>query len=161
MHTIAINDHPTIVLNQKIIEALNTLIKLNIDSCKGWMTAAEHVTDPELRSRFLHFARVRDQAASDLQQLVRASGMVPPENGTIEGSMHRWWVNLKAKLNGPSLHSLLVDAERAEDEIKDEYEIVITESYSPVMNDMLTHQFAQVQKIHDEVRSLRDHAAQS
>ncbi len=84
MHTIAINEQPTLVLNQKTMDGLNALIRLNIDSCKGWMTAAEHVEDVELRTRFLHFARVRDQSGSELQQLVRASGIIPPENGTIE-----------------------------------------------------------------------------
>lgn len=150
------NPATSLVLRQHTTDELNALVRLNIDSCKGWTAAAENTDDPALRSRFFQFARVRDEAGSELQTLVRAAGDVPPENGTVEGSVHRWWMNIKSKITGANLHGLLVDAERGEDAIKHAYEKILAEPTAPELMNVFSRQYAQVRAIHDEVKALRD-----
>lgn len=147
---------PSMLLRPETVDSANELVRLNIDSAKGWTAAAEHTDDPSLRGRFFQFARIRDEAASELQTLVRAAGDIPPEAGTAQGSMHRWWLNIKAKLTGSDLHGLLVEAERGEDTIKHAYEQMLAEPISPDLSSIVSRQYTQVRAIHDEVRALRD-----
>ncbi len=144
------------VLRKETTDAANRLVRLNIDSCKGWTVAAENTEDLALRARFFQFARIRDESGSELQQLVRSASQVPPETGTVEGSVHRWWLNIRAKISGADLHAILVEAERGEDAIKNAYESILQEPTSPELMAVFARQYTQVKAIHDEVKAMRD-----
>jgi uncharacterized protein (TIGR02284 family) len=147
---------PSTLLRPETIDSANELIRLNIDSAKGWTAAAEGTEDSSLRGRFFEFARVRDTAAAELQTLIRAAGDVPPEAGTAQGSVHRWWMNIKARITGSDVHAILVEAERGEDAIKHAYEQILSEPISPELSGIVSRQYTQVRAIHDEVKALRD-----
>ena len=87
---------------------------------------------------------------------MRASGEEPRDTGSTKGMLHRWWIDLKSAVGADSLHSILAEAERGEDEIKETYEQVIKDTTGSPVNDVLHDQYARVKSGHDRIRDLRD-----
>ena len=143
-------------LNEETIEALQDLIQINIDSAKGFRESAEQVEDMNLAGLFREMASTREQLSEELKQHVQYSGERPRNDGTILASLHRTWLDIRAKVNGGDPTSVLIEAEKGEDYIKKAYEDTLKETAGSAVNDVLTQQYATVKAGHDRIRDLRD-----
>src|SRR5947209_11790361 len=94
---------------------LNNLIETCKDGEQGYRDSAEGVQRSDLRELFNEYARLRTQFASELQTQVSRLGGDPEKSGSVAGSMHRGWINLKAALTGKDDHAILAECERGED----------------------------------------------
>ena len=97
------------------IKTLNDLIEILKDGEHGFKTSAEEVKAPELARVFSRYAKQRAEFASELQARVSALGADVEKHGSVTGSMHRGWINLKAALSSNEPHAVLEEAERGED----------------------------------------------
>ena len=131
-------------------------MQINRDSSEGFTSAAEHVGDDRIASYFRQCAHDRTRFASELATFVEASGGDAPTSGTVRGTLHRWWLDLRGSVQGGDLKAMLSEAERGEDAIKAKYEHVLKDTAGSAMNDVLTRQYASVKQTHDRVRDLRD-----
>jgi uncharacterized protein (TIGR02284 family) len=77
------------------------------------------------------------------------------ESGTVSGTLHRTWGDLKAKLGG-SDHTLLETAEAAEDAAKEAYKEALTKELPLPVHQLLSTQYAHIQTSHDYVKTARD-----
>lgn len=143
-------------LNKKTIEKLQKLIRANIDSHEGFQKAAEEVEDQNIAGLFRNLAEQRSQFASELQNYVEWNGEEARNDGSVAAQVHRVWMNVRSKLSGGDAYAILAEAEFGEDHIKEAYEEVLEETAGSAMNDVLSHQFAQIKSGHDRVRDLRD-----
>ena len=143
-------------LNEETVSTLQDLIQINIDSAKGFRESAEQIADVNLASLFQEMAKTRQGLAEDLKAHVQYSGERPREDGTFLASLHRTWLDLRAKLTGGDPTTILVDAEKGEDYIKAAYEDALKKTAGSAVNDVLTQQYAVVKSGHDRVRDLRD-----
>ena len=82
--------------NDDVISTLNDLIETSRDGDEGYRTCAKDAKDAQLKQVFEEGAQSCARGASELQQLVRQLGGDPDKRGSISGSMHRGWVNIKA-----------------------------------------------------------------
>src|ERR687898_1356205 len=103
--------------NTNVISVLNNLIETCKDSEQGFATAAENLKDQQTKSLFLQYAQQRAEMVRELQAEVRANGGDPESTGTVAGSAHRGWMNLKAAIAGGD-DSIIAEAERGEDSAK-------------------------------------------
>lgn len=143
-------------LNEETLDALEELIEINIDSSKGFAEAAESVDDERLESLFREMADTRRQYASELRAHVRRNDEEPEDDGSVMGTIHRKWMDLRAAVNGGDATVVLIEAERGEDAIKEKYEDLLKETAGSAMNDVLMSQYSVVKSQHDKVRDLRD-----
>ena len=143
-------------LNEETVSTLQDLIQINIDSAKGFRESAEQIEDVNLASLFQEMAKTRQGLAEDLKSHVEYSGERPREDGTFLASVHRCWLDLRAKITGGDATTVLVDAEKGEDYIKAAYEDALKKTAGSAVNDVLTQQYAIVKSGHDRVRDLRD-----
>ena len=145
-------------LSEDTIERLQDLIRINIDSAKGFREAADTLDDDHvrLRSQFHQLAETRKRFADDLQSMVRSSNEEPADDGTLKGAAHRWWLNLRGLFEGGDAHAILAEAERGEDEIKELYETTLKETADSPAHQVLQSQYRAVKEGHDWVRDLRD-----
>ena len=74
---------------------LNDLITTCLDGVHGYKQAAEHATDPSLKTLFTNYAGQRQSYATELQGLVRAAGGTPTDDGSVTAAFHRGWIGLK------------------------------------------------------------------
>ncbi len=143
-------------LNEATIEKVQDLIRINIDSQKGFAESAEKIKDEKIATLFRHLGQERKTNTSELQKIVNYNGEEARESGSFLATAHRAWIDLRAVLTGGDPSAILCEAERGEDAIKGMYEDVLKETAGSAANDVLTRQYAKVKAGHDQVRDLRD-----
>src|SRR5919112_1628289 len=142
--------------NDKAISTLNNLIETCKDGELGFRTAADGLRNPEIKAQFFEYARQRASMAADLQAEVRRLGGDPEQSGSMSGSLHRGWVDIKSAITGKDDHAILAEAERGEDVAKMAYESALTETLSSTAQTLVQRQAGIVRQAHDHVRGLRD-----
>ena len=142
--------------NENAISVLNHLIETCKDGERGFKTAAEGLTAPDIKNRFLQYSRERAQMTSDLQTEVRRLGGDPERSGSMAGALHRGWLDIKSVVTGKDDHAIIAEAERGEDVAKNAYESASKEPLPESARMLVHHQAARVRQAHDDVRALRD-----
>ncbi len=108
--------------NDNAISVLNNLIETCKDGERGFKTAAEGLSNADIKSRFMQYSRERGQMSSELQAEVRRLGGDPEKSGSMAGALHRGWLDIKSVVTGKDDHAIVAEAERGEDVAKSTYE---------------------------------------
>lgn len=140
--------------NDKVISTLNNLIETCKDGEQGFRTAAEGLRDVQTKTIFQEYARQRAQMAFELQAEVRRLGGDPEKAGSVSGSMHRGWINIKSAVTGKDDSSIIAEAERGEDVAKSAYESALKETLPPQTQTIVRRQAGEVREAHDRVRAM-------
>jgi uncharacterized protein (TIGR02284 family) len=137
---------------------LNNLIETLKDGQEGFQAASKDVQSADLKTLFSGYSLQRSKFAGELQTLARSLGEKEPEtSGSVAGSLHRGWINLKSALASRDEHAILAECERGEDSAVAEYREALEESELPAnVRETLNSQFVEVKAAHDRVRNLRD-----
>lgn len=147
------------ISTSKAIDVLNGLIETCRDGEQGFSTAAQDAKDAELARVFNEYALQRRQNIAALEARVRALGGDPEKRGTVSGSLHRGWINLKTALTTKEPHAVLAECERGEDAAKENYRAALLESDLDMeTRTLVQRQAAGVQQAHDRIKELRDSA---
>jgi len=144
--------------NGNVISVLNNLIQTCKDGEQGFRTAAENLKNQQTKSLFLKYAQERAEMVQELQAEVRAHGGDPESTGSIAGSTHRGWMNLKAAVAGGD-DSIIAEAERGEDVAKKAYDEALAEGLPPMTLAIVRRQTKRVHDAHDSVRAMEKAAA--
>ena len=146
---------------KEIISTLNNLIETLKDGQEGYKQSASGVDDPQLKTLFDSLSLQRSKFAGELQSEVMALGEPDPEDSSsVSGSMHRAWINVKSAVINRDRHAILAEAERGEDVAVSAYKDAMKENLPAPIKEIVSRQSAEVKRAHDEIRSLRDAAAQ-
>ncbi len=143
-------------LTQETIAQLQKLIRANIDAYDGLRESAEELHDQTVANLFRELATERSALATELQKHVEWNGKEAEDDGSFAAKVHRAWIDVRSKLSDGNAYTILCEAERGEDHIKQAYEDVLKETAGSAMNDVLMHQYALIKAGHDQVRNLRD-----
>jgi uncharacterized protein (TIGR02284 family) len=143
-------------LKKETTEALQDLIRINIDSAKGYREAADNVDYPVFESWLKSNASQRDEFANELQGFVELSDEEARDSGSMKGTFHRWWMNLKTTLSSDNVESVLSEAIRGEEAIKSEYESAIRDTTGNPVNDVLHKQLNSIVQAYRDVQQLHD-----
>lgn len=139
------------------VDVLNDLTEVLKDGQQGFQTAAKDAKAPELIQTFQKYATQRAEFAARLQARVAALGADVEKSGSVAGSMHRGWMNLKAALSTNEPQAVLEEAERGEDAAVAAYRKALEhDQLDADTRSLINTQYAAVKAAHDEVRNLRD-----
>jgi uncharacterized protein (TIGR02284 family) len=139
------------------IETLNDLTEVLKDGQHGFETAAKDVKAPELAQIFQGYASQRAEFAAKLQAHVATLGADVEKSGSIAGSMHRGWINLKSALSTNEPQAVLEEAERGEDAAVAAYRKAMEQrELDAATRALIASQSTAVKAAHDHVRDLRD-----
>jgi len=141
-----------------VISTLNDLIQTCHDGEEGFRQCAEKITSPELKALFTSRSEGCTKAAAELGTLVGSLGGVAVARGSVSGSMHRNWVDLKAAITGQDDAAILSETERGEDMAVASYRYALERDLPPNIRDVVEKQYQLVIRNHDEVKQLRDRA---
>jgi uncharacterized protein (TIGR02284 family) len=139
-----------------VIATLNDLIETSKDGEEGFRTGADAVKNAQLKQVFEHAAGRCAQAAVELQAKVRTLGGDPERRGSVSGSLHRGWVNIKSTITGMDEAAVLAECERGEDVAKSAYENALKKDLPADVRSMVERQYEGVRQHHDRVRQLRN-----
>ena len=142
--------------NDNAISVLNHLIETCKDGELGFKTAAEGLKSADIKAKFLEYSRQRADMARELQNAVRGLGGDPEKSGSVSGSVHRGWLDIKSVVTGKDDHAIAAEAERGEDMAKSAYESALKEALPAPALTIVQQQAAKVRQAHDSVRDIRD-----
>lgn len=145
--------------NDEVISTINGLIETCKDGQEGFTQAADGVERSDLKTLFYEFAQQRSQFAGELQTLVQSLGGDPENSGSIAGSLHRGWINIKSAVTGKDDEAILNECERGEDAAKKAYKDALDQFLPANITDTVRSQYTSVQAAHDRVKALRDAAS--
>lgn len=145
-------------LNEKLIEALNDLIRINNDRVEGYRKAIDQTEDDDLQALF---QRMREESLafiSQLEGILQDGGVEPTHKTTIYGKLYRTWMDVKATFSGHDRHSILAACEYGEDSTQRTYEDVLGSNISMPysIRELIANQRRALRSAHDTVRTYRD-----
>ena len=139
-------------MERVLLEVITTLQ----DGQKGFADIGEHLKDDTLKRYFLAESLKRASFRADLEAELHRAGMHDvKDSGSVAGTLHRTWGDLKAKLGGGD-HTLLETAEQGEDEAKKTYKDALEQNLPMPIRQLLTEQQAHILTSHDYVKRHRD-----
>jgi uncharacterized protein (TIGR02284 family) len=145
--------------NEAVVSTLNDLIETCRDGQQGFQTAAEGVKSGDLKTLFLNYSQQRAQFIAELQTEVRQLGGKPEETGSVAGSLHRGWLNIKAAVTGQDEKAVISEVERGEDTSVASYRDALGKEELPAdIRAIVERQFAAVKEAHDRVRAIEQAA---
>jgi uncharacterized protein (TIGR02284 family) len=146
--------------NDKIIDLLNDLIRINHDRIVGYEKAVEELEDEDadLRTLFHRYTQESRQFLSELTHEVTRLGGEPAEGTTNSGKIYRVWMDVKAVVTGKDRKTILSNCEFGEDAAQKAYDMALNNDITleTPLRELLITQKAQLKVGHDEIKRLRD-----
>lgn len=145
--------------NEKIIEALNSLIVINNDRIEGYKTANEETNETDLKMLFSDLMQTSVECRKELVAEVKKLDGTPDEGTRTTGKFFRVWMDVKAALTGNDRKSILDSCEYGEDAALKTYKNVLSDNHEDInwkQQEMLNKQYALLKADHDKVKQLRD-----
>jgi uncharacterized protein (TIGR02284 family) len=141
---------------KEILDLLQDLAQTCRDGQEGYRNAALHIQAPELHRYFDEQSLERARFAGEIEEEVQRLGKPDPKRtGTVGGTIHRAWINLKAGLGGGDL-AILSAVEAGEDTAKEKYEKIFEHHLPESIAALLRQQHQSVLAAHDYVKMARD-----
>lgn len=146
-------------MSDQAVSMIKDLVRLNVDSYKGFEAAAEQVSDPDVARLFRAIAQQRRLFAEQLRRHVELSDDEAGDRGGIAKQFHRWWSDLESMFQSGDLHGVLTEAERGEDVVCDRYEAALARTDAYPIHSVLQQQYMDIRDCHDQIRDMRDEVA--
>lgn len=142
--------------NNEVIKVLQNVANVLEDGQKGFYDLAEHLQDAHLKEFFLAESLKRASFRGDLEAELHRAGLHDVrDSGTVAGTLHRVWGDIKLKLIKGD-HEVLATAEQGEDVAKKAYADALEQPLPLPIKALLTTQQAHIIASHNHVRDHRD-----
>ncbi len=147
--------------NEKLVDVLNDLIRINNDRIEGYTKAAEELSKPgydNARPMFLERTNESRVFVNELTSAVSRLGGEPSDATTASGKLYRTWMDLKTAFTGGSVKSVFELCEFGEDAALKAYNEALEDEtiWSEEIFNMLTRQRQMIREAHDVVKRYRD-----
>ena len=146
--------------NEKTIEVLNDLIRINNDRIEGYEKAVKDSKeeDTDLRGIFTRMADESRNYKRELTDQVNRLGGDPASNTTQSGKIYRVWMDLKSAVAGKGRQSVLELCEFGEDAAQKAYEKALDESDAlpPDIRTVIQKEKDSLRSSHDTIKNYRD-----
>jgi uncharacterized protein (TIGR02284 family) len=144
------------ISRSEVEQVLRSVMQSLTDSEEGFWELGEEVKDPSLRRYFLEESSMRTQFRSELEAVLLQEGFDDTrERGTVAGALNRAWGQFKSALGG-SDHTLLVTAEKGEDQMMEAYRKAFEKELPYPVQQLFAAQAGHVEASHNYIRAARD-----
>lgn len=138
-------------------DKLNTLLERTYDAEKGFKKAAENVKDANLKSYFERKAQERYDFGHQLKSEIKSFGQDIEKDGSVAGTAHRAWMDVKALFSSDDEESMLEEAIRGEEKALSDYDDILDETSLPLSTkNILEEQRAQIAAGLSNIKQLED-----
>jgi uncharacterized protein (TIGR02284 family) len=144
---------------EKSVEALNTLIEINLSRAIAYKTAYTKTEDYELQALFTRLQDNSEKCKAKLVSEVRLLGATPTETTGITGRFHPAWMDIRAALIGKNQNAILQQCEYGEDIVVATYKNVLQEQAQHLGRsqfNVVKTQSDLIRASHDEIKTLRN-----
>ncbi|WP_442482482.1 PA2169 family four-helix-bundle protein [Aeoliella sp. SH292] len=151
-----LSQETTLHLPEEVVTKVSQLAQVNRDSASGFQEAADAIEDKTLASEFRVWAVDRTRQADELDAIVEMNEGDPTDDRSWSAALHQTWLKFRAAISDGDAYTVLAEAERGEDVIKEKYEDVLKDVAGSAVTEVIQHQYSHVKGVHDRVRDLRD-----
>ena len=146
--------------NEKLVEVLNDLIRINNDRSRGYEKAVSELTpeDVDLKLLFRKYANESKDFSTELSAEVLKNGGAVATETTFSGKVYRMWMDIKASVSDEERTSVLESCEFGEDAAKRAYDKAL-ESDADINADirqLILKQMSLLEAAHDTIKKYRD-----
>ncbi len=146
--------------NERAIEVLNDLIRINNDRIEGYEKAVNKAsgTNFDLTAVFNQMAQESRKYANELTAQVRRLGGDPASGTTASGKIYRVWMDIKSGISSSERKSVLEECEYGEDAAQKAYEKALaTDNDLPAdIRSLIQEEKRNLKNSHDTIRNYRD-----
>jgi uncharacterized protein (TIGR02284 family) len=113
--------------NERTIEVLNDLIRINKDRITGYEKAGHDSKEiePDIRNFFYTMSTESRSFVNDLHAEVLRLGGIPVSSSTVSGKIYLFWLDIQSEflggLTGNDTYALLTAGEAGEDAVQQAY----------------------------------------
>lgn len=151
--------------NEKTIEVLNDLIRINNDRVEGYEKAIKETKeeDTDLRNVFNSMVDESRNYKKELVDQVRRLGGDPASDTTASGKIYRVWMDMKATFTSKGRQSVLESCEFGEDAAQKAYEKALEQDSElpPDIRSVIQTEKASLRNSHDTIKQYRDRQRQA
>ena len=148
------------IINEKLTEVLNDLIRINNDRTTGYERAAEEAKsiDVDLQATFNKMANESRKYAAELNNEVQRLGGEPSTGTTSSGKIFRAWMDVKATFSGKDRQAILESCEFGEDAAQKAYRAALASDaeIGAETRQLITKQQSSLKTSHDIIKKYRD-----
>lgn len=127
--------------NDKSIEVMQNLVETCQDGKRGYQDASEHIENAELKTILYRLSQQRALFEAELKDEIRKLGGDPEDIGTVKGTMHRVWINIKSGIKKNDTEALLNECKRGDSAAVKIYEKALKEDLPHFILDIVEEQF--------------------
>lgn len=143
--------------NQKQVEQLDTLIATTLDSVEGYRASAKQVDDSQLTDFFNKRATERAEIVGQLQSQQKALGGEVRDEGSLLGSAHRQFLDLKEKVASSDREAVVNEIETGENYLVEKYETVLKDDdMTGQTRDIVQNAYGQIKTGCEQVKMIKD-----
>ena len=156
------NETPLALARDEALKCLQSLVEIGRDANEGFVHSAKQATDLGLKTLLHQHAMERAAMVDDLQQLQVGHGQSGiDDSGSMTGTLHRAWINLRSAVSSHHDLAILEEVERGEDAAVAAYREALEPRAIPLprsITAVLEHQLHKIKAAHDELRQRRNAA---
>jgi uncharacterized protein (TIGR02284 family) len=146
--------------DEKTIEVLNDLIRINNDRIAGYEKALNNTDEgnADLRNIFNRMAQESRNYSRELTDQVQRLGGDPASGTTASGKVYRVWMDVKSGFSSSDRKSVLEECEYGEDAAQKAYDKALDhENALPVeVAQLVREEKESLRSSHDMIKSYRD-----
>lgn len=146
--------------NEKTIDVLNDLVRINNDRIKGYQKAIEdskggdHDYDGLFRQMINQSENYKTQLINEIKSL---SGKADYESNTTSGKIYHAWMDVKSAFQGKTDKSALELSEYGEDAAQKAYKDALeTDGLPSSVRQLIQNQKMKLKESHDTIKMERD-----
>ncbi len=143
--------------SEEVGNKLNDLLEKTYDAEKGFKKAAENVEHTGLKNYFNQKSQERYDFGHELKNEIKAFGQDVDKGGSVTGSAHRAWMDVKALFSSDNEETMLEEAIRGEKASIEEYSDVLSDTTLPSSTQtILTQQKNKIETGLSTIKRLED-----
>lgn len=143
--------------HDQVVHCLQVLLEKNYDAAKDYKIAVERAENHDLKQFLKKQVVRRDHYTTELDKLIHSLNAKPKEKGSLTGSLHRTWLNLKSSIGKDTDQTLLKECLQGEKQSIEEYEDKLSKHKNPPhIEEVLQRQLKEMRSTYENVKSMED-----
>ncbi len=140
---------------QSLVSVLQDLSARCHDSEQGYRRSAQDASDSDLKQQFEQLANERASMASELDRLIREHGGEPTwSGGSMAGTAHRMWVDLRTALSRNERQVVLEEVARGESTAEEAYDEALRQDLPMEVRQIVRDQHRRVRETRNRYRAM-------
>lgn len=139
---------------KEIASNLNQLLEKTYDAEKGYKEAASNAKNAKMKSFLEEQSQQRNSFGREIKQEIKAFDQEPDKGGSVKGTLHRTWMDVKTAFSGDENETVMEEVQRGEKAAIEDYDEILGESSLPASTKSMLQ--SQRQKIEQAQQSAQN-----